>query len=138
MRLLLLILWSVSIQAHSAASQDAILKGRDLFVLYCTGCHGLDASGGSGSQGVIGADLTKISQRRDGVWPMLEVMSIIDGYTRSSTESERMPVITALTEGPVVNFDTGNGETRQVPARLVAIARYLESIQFPIPQRYVP
>ena len=69
---------------------------------------------------------------------MLEVMSIIDGYTKLTTPREEMPVITDLLEGPMVEFDTGNGLVTPVPARLVELVDYLESIQSPPAERYVP
>lgn len=84
------------------------------------------------------SDLTRIAARRAGVWPMLEIMSIIDGYTRSTTPREDMPVIAELSEGPMVDFDTGNALLTPTPARLIALADYLESIQSPKPERFVP
>ncbi len=68
----------------------------------------------------------------------LEVMSIVDGYSKRTQPREDMPIIVGLTEGPMVDLDTGNGLTTPTPARLVAIVRYLESIQSPPPVRYVP
>lgn len=49
-----------------------------------------------------------------------------------------MPVIAELTEGPMLDLDTGNGLITKVPARLFALATYLESIQMPQPVAYVP
>jgi hypothetical protein len=79
-----------------------------------------------------------MSERRNGVWPMLEIMSIIDGYSRPTAERADMPVIEALSQGPLMDFDTGNGKRAKVPERLIAIVMYLESIQSPVPERYVP
>src|SRR6056297_2107207 len=55
--------------------------GQALFADNCGICHGTDAKGGgpwATSLETSPADLTKIADRRNGVWPMLEVMSIID------------------------------------------------------------
>lgn len=115
--------------------------GRTLFAQNCASCHGTGGQPGSTPRPGLAAqpaDLTKIAARRNGVWPMLEVMSIVDGYTKRSNPRDGMPVIPALTEGPKIEFDTGNGVTRQVPARLVAVVSYLESIQAPPPTSYVP
>lgn len=53
----------------------------------CASCHG-DTGRGDGplatDLGVPAADLTRIAARRDGVWPLLEVMAIVDGYSRST------------------------------------------------------
>ena len=127
--------------AVPVAADTSAQAGAALFAAHCAACHGADARG-SGPEaegpGRMPPDLTRIADRRDGVWPMLEIMSIVDGYARRVTLRPRMPVIPELTEGPVVDFDTGNGLTRQAPARLVALVTYLESIQSPRPQRYGP
>ncbi|WP_135502063.1 c-type cytochrome [Roseovarius aestuariivivens] len=115
--------------------------GAALFAEHCAACHGADGHGGgpvAAGLATAPADLTKIAQRRGGVWPMLEVMSILDGYAMARRPRADMPVIDALTEGPTVAFDSGNGVERPTPARLVALAEYLESLQSPRPVRYVP
>ncbi|MEL7256267.1 MAG: c-type cytochrome [Pseudomonadota bacterium] len=112
-----------------------------IFAENCAECHGADAKGGgpwAENLKTPPADLTKIASRRNGVWPMLEVMSIVDGYSKKTIPREEMPIIVGLSEGPMVNFDTGNGLVEPMPARLVAIANYLESIQSPPPKQYIP
>lgn len=125
---------------ESAGTAEPV-DGKALFAENCAVCHGADAKGRgpvSGGLSTPPADLTRIADRRGGVWPMLEVMSIIDGYTKATEPREDMPVIADLSEGPTVVFDTGNGVVRREPARLVALATYLESIQMPRPVTYVP
>ena len=127
-----------------ATPQDTVSPqtGAALFAENCAACHGSDARGTgplATRLDTAPADLTRIASRRDGVWPQLEIMSIIDGYTkRTDTPRGGMPVMSSLTEGPVVEFDTGNGQITRAPARLLSVARYLESIQAPPPSRYVP
>ena len=125
-------------QESPSVSRDT---GRAIFAENCASCHGPAAKGsGPAAQGLKTppADLTRIAARRNGVWPRLEVMSIVDGYTRRTNPRDGMPVISGLTKGPLVDFDTGNGITKQVPARLVAVVTYLESVQSPPPTSYVP
>ncbi len=115
--------------------------GKDLFFEHCTRCHGVDATGNGPDATdlkTVPADLTKISERRGGVWPMLEVMSILDGYLKVQEPRDDMPIITELNDGPAVEFDTGNGLVTRIPSGLIEIAEYLESIQSPKPERYVP
>ena len=129
-----------SVATISAADEFSDL-GKDLFVEHCARCHGIDASGKGPDAAALKtepADLTKISERRGGVWPMLEVMSILDGYLKVQEPRDDMPVITELNDGPAVEFDTGNGLVTRIPSRLIEIAEYLESIQSPKPERYVP
>ncbi len=125
---------------HSAA--DTVLnQGEALFVEHCAKCHGVDAQGNGHSAAGLRTrppDLTKIAARRSGVWPMLEVMSILNGYLKVTNPREDMPIIAQLNDGPTVDFDTGNGLVTSVPANLISITEYLESIQSPKPERYVP
>ncbi|MGA9252282.1 MAG: c-type cytochrome [Roseobacter sp.] len=127
--------------ASEVASEEQTAMGRALYLTHCAACHGNNGEGGTqpvGEQQTRPPDLTKIAQRRSGVWPMLEVMSIIDGYTKATRPREGMPVIAALNEGPQVTFDSGNGRSRNVARRLLAVATYLETIQSPKPDRSVP
>ena len=127
--------------AVQSIADETPADGEMLFGEHCARCHGADGTGnGSDAKNLKTrpSDLTQIAARRDGVWPMLEVMSIVDGYTKQTTPREEMPLISALTDGPMVEFDTGNGLLTQVSARLIDVANYLESIQSPKPERYVP
>ena len=128
------------IQTASAAAQS-LIDGKALFGEHCAACHGADAKGDgpdASNSKTPPVDLTEIAKRRDGVWPILEVMSIIDGYTKVVSPREDMPIIPDITTGPMVDIDTGNGITNTVPARLLALAEYLESVQSPKPTRFVP
>lgn len=124
--------------ALPAIAEDTTPDGRDLFLRYCAECHGDDVRGGQRNTKTPAPDLTKIAERRGSVWPMLEIMSIVDGYTRTTEPRVGMPVIAELAEGPQIGFDTGNGISVAVPANLVSVVQYLESIQSPKPERYVP
>lgn len=84
------------------------------------------------------ADLTKIAERRDGLWPMVEVMSIIDGYNRRTLPREQMPVFGELAEGALVPYDAGDGKMTPTPVSIVALANYLETIQDPKATRKFP
>lgn len=124
--------------SQTASAENWILEGQQLYREFCADCHGLDAMGGESLGGTPPLDLTAIAERRDLVWPMLEVMSIVDGYTKATEPREGMPIIPELTEGIQIDFDTGNGLSLTVPKNLVAVVTYLESIQMPKPKSYVP
>ena len=68
----------------------------------------------------------------------MRVPSIIDGYAELSDLREGMPIIEGIAQGPMINFDSGNGVPVTAPARLIALTEYLESIQSPAPLSYVP
>lgn len=103
--------------------------GRADFQALCAGCHGADGTGA----GVVGrdlspppADLTQLAARNGGEFPLLEVMARIDGYTRAP---DAMPDFGALLEGETVFLETAPGVMTPTPARLLDLARYVESLQ---------
>ncbi|WP_254447960.1 c-type cytochrome [Ruegeria arenilitoris] len=134
------VLYVCLIASQSFAETDST-QGKTLYIDFCARCHGLDAGGNGPDAADLETqplDLKKIADRRNGVWPMLEVMSILDGYLKTTNPRDDMPVITELNEGPTIEFDTGNGLVTSVPAKLVALTEYLEAIQSPKPESYVP
>lgn len=112
-----------------------------LFEQHCAACHGASGHGDGPAADQLRtapADLTQIAARRDGVWPMLEIMAIIDGYARATEPREDMPVLEPFQHGPMIEFDTGNGVATPTPANLVEIVEYLETLQDPAPTQFVP
>ena len=117
----------------AACAPSAEKSGRDLYATYCTACHGPAGRGG----GALAADLdrpvpdlTLIADRNGGTFPTTRVMSVIDGYTRVREGNVTMPEFGAdLQAGPLVLYDAGDGRAVPTPARLVALAEYLKSIQ---------
>lgn len=106
-------------------------EGARLFVENCALCHGADGRGaGEIAAGLqpAPADLTRIAARNGGVFPRVQVLSAIDGYTRMEP-GEEMPEFGLLLRGPTVPVDTGAGDLTPVPRPLAAIMVYLESIQ---------
>lgn len=131
----------IALLALQACTPTSSQSGRALYADKCAVCHGTSGKGdGPLASGLETAppDLTQIAARRDGVWPMLEVMSIVDGYTKRYLPGSEMPIYDEFLEGNLVTFDTGNGIRQKTPAGLLAIARYLESIQDPPPTSLAP
>lgn len=120
--------------AEMGCAPDSPSSGRAVFINSCAYCHGVTGRGDgplAAELEVKPADLTKIAERRDGLWPMVEVMSIIDGYHRRTLSREKMPVFGDLAEGKLVPFDAGDGSAVPTPVTLIALANYLETIQDP-------
>ena len=131
--LLPLLLIGTALEAQSA--------GEALFMENCVACHGTAGRGdGPLAAGLATkpANLTEIAARRNGVWPMLEIMSVIDGYSRNTLPREDMPVFENFLDNEMVEFDTGNGANTLVPAKLIDIVEFLLSLQDPAPTSYVP
>jgi mono/diheme cytochrome c family protein len=119
--------------ALAACAPERQVTGRALFDQYCVSCHGTEARGDGPAAAGLGkrpADLTGISARNGGTFPMVRVMSVIDGYTRRGDRTSVMPELgAALQEGPLVMLETGDGTSTPTPGNLVALAEYLRSLQ---------
>jgi len=102
------------------------MYGPDLYRHYCATCHGRDAKGGgpaSAAMKVPPPDLTVLAQRRNGVFPSVEVESIIRGGTVITGHgSNDMPVW-----GPIFRaLDTSDAG---VKARISSLVSHLATIQ---------
>lgn len=101
------------------------------FNALCVDCHGPDGRGGGAAAAGMTpapADLTQVAARNGGVFPRLQVMGHIYGFTPGRSESP-MPEFGDLLEGPTVPYDSGDGIPTPTPARLVALMEYVESLQ---------
>lgn len=122
----------VALAACVELEPDASLEaGQRAFAENCAACHGDDGRG-AGEFGRqlfnIPPDLTGLSARNGGVFPRDFVMSTIDGYGRGTHFSAAMPEFGALDLGPAISVEQ-DGIATPVPATLLALAAYLESIQ---------
>ena len=108
-------------------------SGADLYGEFCASCHGAGGRGdGPDAAGMDPkpADLTRISARNGGAFPLAEVMSTIDGYRRAQAGDLAMPEFGVMLEdAPMVLVDTGDGIETPTPAPLLAVAEYLRTIQ---------
>lgn len=116
-----------------ACAPERQVSGRALYADYCASCHGDGGKGDGPAAAGLGkapADLTTIAARNGGSFPMVKVMSTIDGYTRRGDRASVMPELgVVLQEGPLVMVDTGDGVVTPTPANLVALAEYLKGLQ---------
>jgi mono/diheme cytochrome c family protein len=117
--------------AERAPAQGAIPTGAEDFATYCVTCHG---SGGRGDGPQAAslprrpADLTTLSARNGGSFPMTRVMAKIWGYTER--DGEVMPQFAPLLDSEnLVLFDSGDGIDTPTPRRLVQLGQYVETLQ---------
>ncbi|PSL22040.1 c-type cytochrome [Shimia abyssi] len=133
MRNLLLGLGAVAvIVACSEPEMPEAPEGKAIFDENCALCHGADGRGnGAISAGLDPApsDLTTISRRAGGAFPVTVVLSQIDGYSRDPVDGVEMPEFGALLEGDLVPVQTDDGVFTPTPRPLAALLAYLESIQ---------
>lgn len=110
----------------------AQMQGASDFNELCAPCHGRDGKGhGPLAEGLdrAPADLTGLSARNGGEFPMAHVMSQIWGYEKGKAPSDIMPKFAPLMESKMVLVDTGDGIQTPTPERLVAIANYVAGLQ---------
>ena len=115
----------------AACVQEQTVDGARTFADNCAGCHGADARGnGPAAAGlpVPPPDLTLIAARNGGTYPRDRVMSTIDGLNRGAHFSAAMPEFGAGDLGPIV-MTNDDGNPLPIPAELLALSNYLESIQ---------
>ncbi|MEM8729465.1 MAG: c-type cytochrome [Pseudomonadota bacterium] len=123
----------MAILGITACTQPSRTQGVQLYQDLCVACHGETGQGDgplAADLDVPVADLTLISARNGGTFPMAEVMSTIDGYSRAQHGNLAMPEFGAfLEDSPTVAFDSGDGIPTPTPSALVALAEYVESLQ---------
>jgi mono/diheme cytochrome c family protein len=107
--------------------------GAALYSEFCASCHGVTGKGdGPAAAGLERApsDLTTLSARNGGTFPLMDVLSTIDGYNRAKHGNLTMPEFGVMLEDqPLVLVDTGDGIETPTPEPLVAIADYLLTLQ---------
>ncbi|WP_083950564.1 c-type cytochrome [Roseivivax lentus] len=105
--------------------------GEALYTQFCATCHGAEAMGDGPLTDLLTTevpDLHGLSARNDGVFPMLEVIHIIDGRTGVRAHGGPMPVY-----GDVFSRngrgDMDYGSVLETRGKILSLAYYLESIQ---------
>lgn len=114
-----------------ACAAEPERTGREIYFANCADCHGDDGRGdGWVAAGLTRkpADLTQLSKRNRGVFPMTRVLNNIDGFHRKAPRGSVMPEFGMIfgTETTQVEID---GVVTPVPVDLLLVAEYLESIQ---------
>lgn len=113
------------------AGADA-LPGRQIYIENCATCHGLQAAGDGPMTGILSVDvpdLRGLSAANDGVFPVLELIAIIDGRNRLTGHGGPMPVFGYALGGAAQVLDGPDGSPVPVAGDILAIVRWLETQQ---------
>jgi len=105
-------------------------SGEDLYRRYCSSCHGIDARGDGPVAAVLKAkpkDLTRIAERRRGVFPTAELVRIVDGRDVAIAHGTREMPVWGKRFGEALNPGTAAETVRRGTAQL--IVDYLSTIQ---------
>ena len=117
--------------ATPLAAQD-IEEGAEAFANHCAGCHGPEAQGDGPMAALMRvepADLTGLSARNGGEFPMARVIERIDGTTDVMAHGGPMPVFGLLLQGPSAATVAPDGREIVAPEEIVSIAEWLATLQ---------
>ncbi|WP_417209599.1 c-type cytochrome [Antarctobacter sp.] len=118
--------------AAPAFAQDADI-GRSHYFTHCATCHGLEGSGDGPMAGILTippADLTELSIRNGGVFPVARVVKRIDGRDPLVAHGSPMPVYGDYFEGAFdVPMKTAAGQPILTSQPVVDLVAYLYEIQ---------
>jgi mono/diheme cytochrome c family protein len=135
MRFVRLSIWAalgVVLSGGALARADesvAAQAGHNLYSEHCEVCHGLrgDGTGPLAEElRVAPADLTRIAQRRGGVFPEVEIREIIDGRRRVRGHG---PANMPLWGEVFAESRAGPQHEAEIRDRIVSLVEYLKSIQ---------
>ncbi|WP_127562438.1 c-type cytochrome [Nioella ostreopsis] len=118
-----------SLGACSAYAQSI---GEQEYVNNCASCHGEGGMGDGPLANLMTVpvpDLTVIAANNDGVFPMLEMIQVIDGRTGIRGHGYPMPVWGQQFQADAADVAGPYGSELMVRGRVLELAEYLASIQ---------
>ena len=113
-------------------SQISAISGSEDFNALCAPCHGTLGEGNGPLAGGLDhapANLTTLSARHGGKFPMPYVLHKIWGYAEGKAPLTIMPKFGPVLDSPIVLFDAGDGIQTPTPSKLVDLANYVASLQ---------
>jgi mono/diheme cytochrome c family protein len=121
--------------ATVAAAEDADSEysvGREEYVVACAACHGENADGNGPIATMFKGrvpDLTGIAARNDGVFPLLNVIHIIDGRAEVKAHGNPMPIFGRRFTAEATDEAGAYGAEPLARGRVLELALYIQSIQ---------
>lgn len=117
--------------AAPAAAQE-MDPGADLFAYYCASCHG-DAATGDGPMAqyltLPVPDLTGLSARNGGRFPMLDVVHRLDGSRPDLLHRTPMPNFGAVFDAETQSYGDEIAALLDRNGRILTLTFYLEGLQ---------
>lgn len=121
----------LALLATPLAAQD-IAEGEEAFANHCAACHGPDAMGGGPMAPLlrlVPPDLTELSIRNGGAFPLARVIERIDGTMDVMAHGGPMPVFGLLLQGLSAVTEAPDGREIVAPEEIVGIAEWLATVQ---------
>lgn len=118
----------------AAASADKVDLGKREYDANCASCHGALGKGDGPTAGYLtksAPDLTTLSKRNGGVFPLMRVYDTIDGGSIGAHGSRDMPIWGAdyRTKAGAYYMDVPYDAEAYVRARILALAEYIYRLQ---------
>jgi mono/diheme cytochrome c family protein len=129
---LLLVITTAACSPDDELTRTDQIRGKAVFDESCVQCHGADGGGAGPASlglGITPPSLRQLSADNDGVFPREYVMATIDGLSRHNQLTAAMPEFGAGNLGPLIQVEE-NGLSTPIPADLLALANYIETIQY--------
>ncbi|WP_374300265.1 cytochrome c [Paracoccus sp. (in: a-proteobacteria)] len=133
MRLFLLGLPFIAAGTATAFAQEPSL-GAGLYGYYCAYCHGVNATGNGTLARFLEIpvpDLTGLSSRNGGAFPMLDVVHQLDGTRESRVHGGPMPDFGPLFDEENLGYYDEIASEIDRNGRILTIVLYLEQVQKP-------
>ena len=122
----------LSASALTANMAMADEEGQELYMDACATCHGAAAMGQGPMAEFMSVNvpsLRELAKNNDGVFPMLDVIQIIDGRTGVRGHGSEMPVWGRQFKAEVIDEVGAYGSEIYARGKILSLAYYLESIQ---------
>ncbi len=106
-------------------------SGARNYAVHCAGCHGADGRGDGVAKLLLDTevpDLTGLTARNGGVFPLERVVFQIDGRAR---HADAMPDFGPLLEGETVAMKTRAGQPVLTSVGIAELVAWLDSVQEP-------
>lgn len=116
----------------SAACAQGPSWGERFYARDCSACHGEDAKGDGGLAALLTIevpDLTTLSARNNGEFPLLYVIHVIDGRSGLRAHDQAMPYYGEIFDDEFIPHGIPGGAEAMIRGRVLSIAEYLLSIQ---------
>lgn len=117
--------------ATLSAAQDTD-TGKDLYMQFCASCHGHEARGdgwSAQSRDIHPADLTMLSARNGGKFPLIRAAHQIDGRAEILAHGGPMPIYGDIMGAPLVTLSTVDEMPLVVGQAIADVLAFLQTIQ---------
>lgn len=108
------------------------LEGAELYATYCAACHGTEARGDGRMAAILNvlpADLTQLSARNGGVFPVSKVVFQIDGRDPLLAHGGEMPIFGEFFTGQDTALPSETGQPIMTSGPIADLVAWLREVQ---------